>query len=148
MNAHDSAPTEEQLLVMAYADGELRGEKRREFEALLASRADLRDELSQLRRLAVLARQAAGPEPMDLEWRVIDRDPAQRVTLGVGWFALFVGALGLLGFVLWSLWTSDAAWIVRISVTALIAGFTLLLVAALRARRRTTKHDPYTSVQR
>jgi len=148
MNSQDGAPTQEQLLVMAYADGELHGEGRREFEALLETRADLRAELSQLRRLAVLARQAAGPEPMDFEWRALGREPSQRTLVGAGWTLLFAGALGLLGFVLWSLWTSDASLVLRLCVTALIGGFTLLLVGAMRARRRTAAHDPYSSVQR
>ncbi|MCC7015194.1 MAG: hypothetical protein IT454_21730 [Planctomycetes bacterium] len=141
-------PTHEELLAMAYADGELAPAERREFERLLESRADLRQEVVRLQRLALLARQAAGPEPIDLEWRRLALDPVQRAGLGLGWSLLLCGALAGLGSAGYVLWTSDAPLLLKLSASSVVGGFALLLALALRARARTRTFDPYTEIQR
>ena len=148
MSSEEREPTREELLAMAYADGELPPAERAQFEGLLTERGDLRAEVARLQRLNVLARDAAGPEPIDLEWAALRRDPAYRASLGLG-LALFVGGLGLLvAGGLWMLWTGTLALAVKLAVSALVAGFVLLLAAYLRARLRTRAYDPYTEIER
>lgn len=148
LRAEEREPSRDELRAMAYADGELSAAERREFELQLAERPDLRREVSRLRRLEVLARQAAGPEPMDHEWRTLACDPVQRVGIGLGWTLLGGGALVLAAVGLWELWTSGAALVVKGAASAVLLGLALLLGATLRARLRTRAHDPYTEVQR
>ena len=67
-------PTRDELLAMAFFDGELAPEARAEFEARLADDADLRRQVAELKELDVLARNAAPREPMDHEWAALERD--------------------------------------------------------------------------
>ncbi len=148
MNANEPEPTREELLAMAYADGELPPEEAREFERLLESRADLRTDVARARRLAVLARQAAGPEPMDAEWARLALDPVQRVGLGLGWTLLAGAAAFGFGWGVFAVWTSSLAWFAKLALSAAAFGVATLFATALRARLRTRAFDPYTEIRR
>ena len=141
-------PTKEQLDAMAYADGELAGPARQEFEELLTSRPDLAREVTQLRRLELMARQAAGPEPMDGEWARLAADPLQRNARGLGlWLLLFIPAVLFLwcGF---EVLRGDLPLLGKACLGGLILGTFLLLGATIRARLRTRPLDPYTEIKR
>ena len=145
----ESEPTREQLQAMAYADGELEQSVRREFEQQLAARPDLAREVTQLNRLQVLARQMAGPEPMDHEWARLERDPLQRAGIGGGLLLLLIGAVGLTGWLGWEIGVSrDLNPVVKLLLWALLGGGLLMLLASIRARLRTLPFDPYTEIQR
>ena len=141
-------PTRDELLAMAYVDGELTAEGRAELEGRLAASPELRREVSQLKELELLARAAAPKEPMDHEWDALARDPVQRGSLGLGWTLLGLGVLGAVGYGMFELLASDAPPLVKALVLALSLGLALLLAATLRARLRTLPLDPYRKVQR
>jgi anti-sigma factor RsiW len=148
MNATEREPSQDDLLAMAYADGELDGAERERFEQRLADSPSLALEVARYRRLQSLAQQAAPPEPMDYEWRRLAADPLQRLLLALGW-ALLVVAGGTL--VLWgeySIAVSDLPLVPKLALAGLLLGLVLLAAAALRARLRTRPLDPYTEVQR
>lgn len=148
MNGADE-PGPEWLQAMAYADGELRGAERTVFEALLATRADLQREVAQLRRLQVLGRQMAAPEPMDFEWKRLEGDLVQRAGLGLGFALLLLGAAALLALALIGILMNEGLSLyVRLALGALLGGFLLLVVVFVRARLRTLPYDPYTEIQR
>jgi len=145
----ESEPTKDQLLAMAYADGELEETARKEFEQKLTARPDLAREVSQLNRLQILARQMAGPEPMDHEWTRLARDPLYRTGIGGGLFLLLIGAVGLTGWLGWEIGASeDLDLVVKLLLWALLGGGVLMLLASIRARLRTLPYDPYTEIQR
>lgn len=148
MTRAEREPTREEMLAMAYADGELGGDERAEFERLLATREDLRHAVTRERALDLVARSSAGPEPMDAEWSVLERDLVHRSGLGVG-LALALGgiALGLLSL-LYLLWSAHLPIAVQLAVTAIVLGGFILLLRALRARLRTRPCDPYLEVRR
>jgi len=141
-------PTRDELLAMAYADGELAPAERAGFEARLALEPELAREVSELRRLELLARHAAPPEPMDHEWGRLARSAGQRGLRGAG--ALFLGAalLGLAAWALACLEFSHASWVPKVLVPLAILGSLLLVGAAVRARARTLRYDPYRDVKR
>jgi anti-sigma factor RsiW len=141
-------PTRDELLAMAYVDGELTSEGRAEFESRLAASPELRREVSQLKELELLARAAAPREPMDHEWDELARDPVQRGSLGMGWTLLVLGVLGCLGYGTFALLVSGAPPLVKVLVCALFSGLALLLGATVRARLRTLPLDPYRKIQR
>ena len=141
-------PTRDELLAMAYVDGELTAEGRAEFESRLAASPALRREVSALKELELLARAAAPKEPMDHEWAELARDPVQRGSLGLGWTLLVVALLGGLGYGLFILLASPAPSGLKLLVLALCLAFALLLGATVRARLRTLPLDPYRKVQR
>lgn len=145
----DAEPTADQLLAMAYADGELGAVEQAAFQARLAREPELGLEVARHRSLEVLARRLAPLEPFDHEWRRLALDPLQRGTLGLGWLALTVGALGLAGLTLWRFVADDSIGAVeRGLVVALVVGAGALLAAAVRARLRTLPFDPYRNVER
>lgn len=141
-------PTKEQLDAMAYADGELSGPARREFENLMATRPDLGREVTRLKRLEILARQAAGPEPMDGEWARLAADPVHRGGLGLGLGLLCLGGSGLFLWSLFELLRSDLPLLSKVCLGGLFGGALLLLCVTVRARLRTLPFDPYTEIKR
>jgi anti-sigma factor RsiW len=141
-------PSRDELLAMAYADGELAPAERARFEQRLSEEPALAREVAELRRLELLARHAAPPEPMDHEWERLARSTSQRGLRSAG--ALLLGA-GLLGLVAWGIFcleSSQASWAPKLFVPLLAAGALLLLAAALRARMRTLRYDPYRDIRR
>ena len=141
-------PTRDELLAMAYVDGELTPEGRAELERRLEESPELRREVTILKELELLARAAAPREPVDHEWAALARDPVQRGTLGLGWILLVLGVLGALGYGTYALLSSDAPPLVKALFLALGLGFALLLGATVRGRLRTLPLDPYRKVQR
>lgn len=141
-------PTPDELLAMAYVDGEIAAEERARFEQRLAREPQLAREVTELRALELVARRAAPPEPMDHEWTRLARSRSQRSLWLAGWLALLAGLLGLLGWSLWCLECSDWPLAPKILLPLALAGAAVLLGAAVRARRRTMRYDPYRNVQR
>jgi len=141
-------PTENELLAMAYADGELTAEAREEFEQSMSSDASLRTEVSQLKHLEVLARRCAPKEPLDYEWESVRSEPVQVAGTGAGWLLAIVA---LMSGVIWLLYvaaTSELAFAFKLCLFSAVGGFFLLLAMTLRVRLKTMQHDPYRDVQR
>jgi anti-sigma factor RsiW len=148
MNPSEREPTQDELLAMAYADGELADEARRTFEERLQREPALAREVTALEKLDLLARHAVGPEPMDAEWGRLQHEPLQRAALGLGWSLLFVGGLTGAGWLVLALFRSGFSTPLKIVLAALLIGLVLLFLLTLRARRRTLPYDPYTDVKR
>lgn len=148
MSAEEPEPSADQLQAMAYADGELAGSARREFEARLEREPALVREVAEHQRLGLLARSAAGPEPADFEWRRLAEEPLQRGGLGLGWSLLIGGSLALGVWSVWSVATSEIDLAAKLALAA--AGLGALLVGGftLRARLRTLHLDPYRDIER
>lgn len=145
---NDREPTRDELLAMAYVDGELTPAAHTEFEGRLEANAGLRRAVAELKELELLARRAAPKEPMDHEWAALARDPAQRSALGLGFGLLVLGlvTLGLFGLV--ELCTCTAPLALKIGLALLLFAGGFLLGATVRARLRTLPLDPYRKVQR
>lgn len=148
MSAPDAHPSRDELLAMAYVDDELAGEERARFEARLPDEPALARRVAEYRRIEVLARQVAPPEPADHEWRRLAQEPARRAGVGLGLGLVVCGTALVVGWSLVELFASDAPLPVQVGVPALVAGFAILLVSRLRDRLRTRPYDPYTEVQR
>ena len=148
MSRDDRPPSDDQILAMAYADGELAGTARAEFEARLSRDSALAREVAAQQRLHVLARLAAGPEPMDHEWKRIERSSLHRSGLGLAWTMIAVGSLGLLAWAVAEELRSGLPLVPKISIALLMAGLVALFLITLRNRLRTMPLDPYTQVKR
>lgn len=149
MSAVQRDPTADELLAMAYVDGELDAEAARAFERRMLDEPELAREVAELRRLEVLARTLAPPEPQDGEWARLRADPVHRVLTRLGAVLLVGGlgvevALGLTGL----LEHTRVGRLILVTGLASLAGFTMLLIAALRWRRRNLPYDPYVKVRR
>ena len=141
-------PTRDELLAMAYADGELDAQARARFEQRLAAEPALAREVADLKRLELLARHAAPPEPMDHEWERLARSSGQRGLWSAGWLLFGAGLLGLAAWGLTCLECAQVSWVPKVLVPLAILGALLLVGAAVRARARTLRYDPYRDVKR
>ena len=149
MTPEDRPPNPDELLAMAYADGELDVDSRADFEARLGADSDLALQVTHQQRLNLLMRRMAPPEPKDAEWARLAKDPLHRSGLGTGFSLTLAGALGVFGLASWGIVTSDAIatpW--KLVLIALAVGVLTLFLTVLRARLRTLPYDPYTSIER
>ncbi len=144
----DREPTQDELLAMAYADGELSEDRRHSFEARMLREAPLARLVAEHRALEILARSAAPPEPIDTEWRRLERDPLVRWTQFLGWALLVGGALGLCAYGVLQVWSSDLPPVPKALVLAAIVGLLLLGLGTVHSRISTLPYDPYRNVER
>lgn len=148
MKPPDHEPTRDELLAMAYADGELDEDVRRAFEARQKDDRDLARQVAEYQSLALVAREMAAPEPADHEWRRLETDLLSQAGNGLGWLLLAVGATGLAAWCLWDLVHSSMQTLPKVLCLSLVGGGLLLLLTTLRARLRVLPYDPYTKVNR
>ena len=149
MSPPSEEPTKDQLLAMAYADGELSADESAAFQQRLASEPVLGREVASYQALALVARTQAPAEPADHEWARLELDPLQRSGLSAGWALFVVGIIGLAGYSVFAILQDDS--ITRTPKLLLIAGVTgtaLLLLLTLRERLAVLPYDPYEKVER
>ena len=147
--AEELEPTRDQLLAMAYCDGELTEAAHREFEARLAHEPELLREVSELKRLEVLSRRVAPREAGDLVRSSLARNPVHSGLTKLAFAALLLGALLSVGCGAWALLTSaDLTPMERFLCLSLGGGLALLFGLTLRQRCMLLPHDPYRSVER
>jgi len=138
----------DQMLAMAYVDGELEVDQRRQFESRLALEPALEKEVEELRKFALFSRRNIPPEPEDREWRRLGRDPLHRKGLRLGlWLCIlavagFVAALGV------TVLGSEEHWAMQLILIAGAAGVSLIALLTLRERLAVLPHDPYRKVHR
>jgi anti-sigma factor RsiW len=148
VSAPERPPTKDELDAMAFVDGELDPAARSAFERRIAREPALAREVVALQRLELLARHAAGPEPIDHEWRRLQADAMQRASFGLGWLLLLLGGAGLFAWGAYALFASTLGMLPKLCALALGIGAALLVLRALRARMRTKPFDPYTEIRR
>jgi anti-sigma factor RsiW len=148
MNLEEREPSPDQLLAMAYADGELPTETRLAFEARLAREPELVREVAEHLRLDVLARRAAGPEPADFEWKRLATETLQRGGLGAGWTLLIGGAAALFVWAALTVARSELDLAAKLALAAVGLGVVLVGTFTVRARLRTMHLDPYRDLER
>ena len=148
MDTPQGHPTRDELLAMAYADGELTPEAQEQFRERMQKEPTLAKAVSDHQRLALVARQLAPPEPMDFEWQRIEEEGTSRAWAGLAWALTFVGGLGIAGWAVLEVYQSDLDPTAKTLSGALLVGLLLLFLYTLRNRLRTLPYDPYTEVQR
>lgn len=147
-SSDETPPTRDELLSMAYADGELESAARVEFEARLAREPELAREVTAQRRLGLLARAVAPAEPEDHEWARLARSPWRARGFYVAWALILIGVVGAACIGEFELVRSDVPTVLKWFLSALGAGIVLLFCLVLRGRLRTRVYDPYTEVKR
>lgn len=141
-------PTREELSAMAYSDGELAGDARRDFEERLRSEPRLAREVADYRALALVAREMAPPEPMDFEWERLRGDALFSGARRFGWGLFVAGTFGMGGLLLFSVLRAPLPLLLKVPLLLFAAGGILLFLSSVHARLRTLPYDPYRRVQR
>jgi hypothetical protein len=142
-------PSRDELLAMAYVDGELADDAVLEFERRLPDEPALVREVAELKRLEVIARQTAPPEPIDHEWNRLEKEVLHSGGNFLGFLLAALGTLGLSGWALIELFREDELGVFpKLLIAMTIGGFAILFLVILRARLRTLPYDPYTEVKR
>ncbi len=148
-NAPDAEPSEEELLAMAYADGEMSPEEAVSFEARMEAEPRLVHRVAEHHALDVLARRITPPEPADRDWAALQLDPLYRGTVGVGWILLIVATAISFALAVWAVATNEGiSYIHRGLILSSLLGFTLLFLSVLWRRIRAIPLDPYRHVER
>jgi len=148
MDTPHGHPTRDELLAMAFADGELAPDAEAEFRERMQNEPALALAVSEHNELALIAREIAPPEPMDYEWQRIAEEGTSRAWAGLAWSLLFVGGLGLGGWAVLELYHSEMDTLPKSLCGSLLGGLVLLFLFTLRNRMRTLPYDPYTKVTR
>ncbi len=148
MRPPEPEPTRDEMLAMAYVDGELNAETRVELDRRMAAEPTLACLVAHYQELDLLAREMAPPEPADHEWARLELDLVQRTGVGLGWILFVLGCLGLAATSVWSVATSEMPIWSKTLTLAVIGGFGLLLSTTVRARLAVFHCDPYRKVQR
>ncbi|MFT5290453.1 MAG: hypothetical protein ACI8PQ_003373 [Planctomycetota bacterium] len=147
--AEEREPTRDQLLAMAYCDGELATDALEDFEARLEREPALLKEVSELKALEVIARAVAPREPGDYVRKRLADEPLQSGLTGLAFFCLIAAAVLGSGSCCWFLVTDDSLSVFgRLLCCLAVGGVVLLFLLTLRQRLLLIPHDPYRRVER
>ncbi len=142
-------PTRDQLLAMAYCDGELATDALQDFEARLEKEPTLLKEVSELKGLEVIARAVAPREPGDFVRQRLADEPLQSGLTGLAFFCLMAAAVLGSGGCCWLFVTDDElSLFARLLCCLAVGGLVLLFFLTLRQRLLLIPHDPYRSIER
>lgn len=144
----DQLPEADQMLAMAFADGELRGEALEAFTQRIAREPALARAVDEFRRLELLTRQLSPPEPRDLVWREHASGELHRLLMFGSYVCLILAAsIGALLILCAALgWRIPAG--PQVASALAVLGLLQMLFASLRWRKAERGHDPYVHVQR
>ncbi len=146
---HDSDELEkDQMLAMAYVDGELELAECRRFESRLAVEPALEKEVAELREFALLARRTIPPEPEDREWQRLGQDPLHRKGLRLGLWLCILAVAGFAAALGVSVLGSNEHWTMQVFLLSGATGVCLVTLLTLRERLAVLPHDPYRKVHR
>ncbi len=148
MKHESDEPEKDQMLAMAYVDGELEVTERRRFESRLAVEPGLEKEVAELREFALLARRTIPPEPEDREWQKLGQDPLHRRGLRLGLWLCILAVAGFAAALGDSVLSSSEHWAMQLFLLSGAAGVCLVTLLTLRERLAVLPHDPYRKVHR
>lgn len=144
----DQLPEDDQMLAMAFADGELRGETLEAFTQRIAREPALARAVDEFRRLEMLTRQLSPPEPRDLVWREHASGELHRLLMFGSYVCLILAAATGVLLIL----CSSFGWRVpagpEVASALAVLGLLQMLFASLRWRKGEHGHDPYVHVKR
>jgi ABC-type bacteriocin/lantibiotic exporter with double-glycine peptidase domain len=141
------------MLMEKYFDGKLTKEESSKFDEQLNSNKEYRLEFEEQKRIKEVFKKMKLKNPSAELWDGYWEKTYNRVERGLGWLAIFVGALILLGFAsvefVNQLYADNSTPIlIRIGVVSLVFGLLVLLFSVIREKLFTYKSDKYKEIQR
>lgn len=142
-------PTEDELLAMAYADGELDPDARRDAAQRIATEEDFALRVAHYQRLDVTTRTAIPHEPQDTARAALAAEPLQRATISLGWMTATFGFIAFYAWVFYEiLQNEEMSGGPKVFLLSATGGLFLLFLSVLRGRLRELPYDPYTDIER
>lgn len=142
-------PSSDELLAMAFADGELSAEERLSFEQRMVHEEQLGRLVAEHMALDVLARRVAPKEPQDHEWERLRLNPLFSGSRSTGWFLLVLGSVLTLALTVFGVATNESLSApMRVGILGALLGLLLLFITVAARRLRTLPLDPYRHVER
>lgn len=140
-------------LLMAAVDGELSPEAQHEFDRLLSTSPDYRQEWADYTKLKEATMQIKFARPPEELWDRYWITVYNRIERGLGWILVSIGAMILLFYggykaVESILADSQLEWFVKAGILALLAGLVIVLVSVTREKMLLRKTDKYKEIQR
>ena len=138
-------------LLAGYVDGELSDKERQAFEAQLVREPELRAELAEFRKLQEVTGMVKYADLPDEVWDNYWHNLYRKTERGIGWILLSIGAILLLCFGTYELFSElyanpDAPLWLQVGLTAGAVGFIFLLVSYGRERLFAYNRDRYKEV--
>lgn len=140
-------------LLAGYVDGELSESERSEFEQRLADSAELRAELEEFKHLKEVTSMARYADLPSEVWESYWESVYKKVERGLGWIFFSVGAILLLGYGIFEIFSTMFAdptvpLVIKIGFGAVMVGLIFLLVSFTRQRLFAYKRDRYREVDK
>lgn len=146
---NDPQPSDKQLMLMAWLDGELSPQERSKFEVMLRDDPQLAAEAASQRSLLDLTKTMHNLEPTEAEMRRFWASFYNRTEWQVAWVLLTAGIAGLVGEGIYLLMTADTlSWVIKTAALSTLAGGALLIWNTARLKMRTSRFDRYRGVMR
>jgi ABC-type multidrug transport system fused ATPase/permease subunit len=140
-------------LLAGYVDNELTQEERETFERELKQNPELRAELEEFRRLKEVTGMVRYADLPDEVWESYWQSIYRKLERGIGWILFSVGAIILLIAAAYAFFAGFLAdptvpLIIKVGVSAIVAGLIFLLVSYIRERLFAYHRDRYKEVQK
>ena len=140
-------------LMMAALDGEIEGSEREEMERHLVADPALQAEWERMKQVKEVTSEMEYQAPSNDVWSHYWSSVYSRLERGIGWVLFSIGAIVLLSYGGWKVVeavvnTTDAPWVIRGAILALLAGFVILTVSVVREKLFMRKRNPYKDVVR
>jgi hypothetical protein len=140
-------------LLAGYVDNELNPEERQDFERELAHNVELQEELKEFNRLKLVTGQMKYADLPDAVWETYWQSLYKKIERGAGWILASMGAIVLLVFGLFELFSKlyadpNAPFWLKFGLTVGCIGVIILLVSLVRERFFAYKRERYTEVEK
>ena len=141
------------ILLEKHFENELTDSESQEFESLINSNAELKQEFEEQNRIKEVLRKMKLKNPSKEVWDSYWMRIYNRVERGIAWIAISIGAIIFFGYVSIVAVNSfindtQTPQIVKVGISILVFGVLILIFSLLREKFFTSKHDNYKEVQR
>lgn len=150
-----NTPDDERIkrLMMASIDGESTPEEESELKGILLNNQVWAEEYQQLKTLKEMTSKAKLKEPQPELWDSYKHQVFTRVERGLGWILFTVGAIVLLVYGAWMMFSEiltdpNLAWWLKGAIISAALGLIILLVSLLREKLYLDKHERYKDIIR